>query len=129
MNQPPPPSALRPPWRDEPPASRGTMVLAGFAGGFALFVLLGLPIGTGFLFARINPPGGVIVVVMGLEILLYFAALIAAIVGAAVPKSPRPLKSACYGALIAFAVHVLLLALTIAGLVVACFALLSGANR
>ncbi|WP_163513725.1 hypothetical protein [Fodinicola acaciae] len=129
MNQPPPPSALRPPWRDEPPSSRGTMVLAGFAGGLALFLLLALPIGTGFLFVRTNPPGGVVVAVLTLEILLYCVALIAAIVGAAVPRVPRVWKSACYGTLIAFALHLLLLALTIIGLVVACFALLSGGNR
>jgi hypothetical protein len=105
------------------------MVLAGFAGGLLLFILLALPIGTSFLIGRINPPGGLILIVMGLEILLYFVVLVAAVVGAAVPKSPRILKSACYGALIAFALHVLLLALTITGLVVACFALLAGANR
>jgi hypothetical protein len=123
----PPRSALNPPWRNAPQDNKGARITAGIGGGVVLTLLLALPILTGFLLSRTTISSDVAVIVVGAEVVIYVVGVILAIVFAFVPRTSPMLKSACYGALMSLLLHLLLCALGVAGLVVACFAALAHA--
>jgi hypothetical protein len=121
----PPRSALNPPWRNAPQGNKGARIAAAIGGGVVLTLLLALPILTGFLLSQTGISANLAGTVVIIESLLYLGGIIVAIVFAFVPRTPPLLKSACYGALISVLLHLLLCALGVIGLVVACFASLS----